>query len=77
MLWGQLLAGLRAGLSGLKMAKNPSENEKYKTVKRRDAPFFCQTAGNFSCRISCFETKLVLISIIVPKVTYSELLNHY
>ncbi|WP_346682994.1 hypothetical protein [Megasphaera stantonii] len=40
MLWGQLLAGLRAGLSQLKMAKNPSENEKYKTVKRRDAPFF-------------------------------------
>ncbi|WP_275895601.1 hypothetical protein [Megasphaera stantonii] len=22
------------------MAKNPSENEKYKAVKRRDAPFF-------------------------------------
>ena len=40
MLWGQLLAGLRAGLSGLKMAKNPSENEKYKAMKRRDAPFF-------------------------------------
>lgn len=28
MLWGQLLAGLRAGLSKLKMAKNPSENGK-------------------------------------------------
>ncbi|HJE82673.1 hypothetical protein [Megasphaera stantonii] len=40
MLWGQLLAGLRTGLSQLKMAKSPSENEKYKTVKRRDAPFF-------------------------------------
>lgn len=40
MLCGQLLAGMRAGLSQLKIAKNSSENEKYKTIKRRDTPFF-------------------------------------
>lgn len=47
MLWGQLLAGLRAGLSKLKMAKNPSENEKYKAMKRRDAPFFVKLPAIF------------------------------